>query len=129
MSLRRYQGWEPRQRVTVTERDEQGRPAQWVIETEPEFDVNERAAWEAWDEWQDAVCPQCGNLRSVCSDPSTPWYPQRTICWATATRENISRRWHAKHEGAQPDPLGFKPTDGTTLWVATADLAPDDDFL
>lgn len=96
---------------------------------EPEFDVNERDDWYALREYDDEVCGQCGQLRSVCSNPETQWYPQRSTCWATATRENIYRQWHAKHDKAQPDALGFKPTDGVTLWVATADLTPGDDFL
>jgi hypothetical protein len=75
------------------------------------------------------VCDQCGQLRSVCSDPETAWYPQRSICWATATRQNIGRKWHTKHEKAKPDALGYLPDDGVTLWVATSDLSPEDDFL
>jgi hypothetical protein len=65
----------------------------------------------------------------VCSDPETSWYPQRSVCWATATRQNIGRKWHGKHEKAKPDTLGYLPTDGVTLWVATSDLSPDDEFL
>jgi hypothetical protein len=127
--LRRYRGWEPKRRTTVTEWTEDGRPAQWVTETEPEFDTIERQGWEQLDEYRGALCRSCGNLKSVCSDPTTPWYPQRTVCWSKATTENISRRWTKKHEKAKPDALGFLPTDGTSLWVSTHDLTSDDHFL
>lgn len=117
------------QTVTVLERDATGRPAKWQIETEPEFDDDEREAWDAWLEWQASICPRCGNLKSVCSDPMRPWYPQRDICWATADLEVHERRWRKKHEKAQPDPQGRLPMDGTHLWVSPEDLSPDDDFL
>lgn len=127
--MRRFQGWEPKRRTTVTERDEDGRPAQWVTEVEAEFDVNERDSWYALDEWESEVCGQCGQLRSVCSDPETPWYPQRATCWSTATRTVVERRWHEKHENAKPDVAGYLPTDGVTVWVSPHDLTPDDDFV
>lgn len=113
----------------MTERDDNGRPAQWVTETEPEFDANERDAWYALWEYEQEVCPDCGNLRAICSDPETDWYPQRTVCWATATRENVDRRWRKKHEKREPDAAGFLPTDGTRIWASALDLTPDDDFL
>lgn len=75
------------------------------------------------------LCPNCGNLRSVCSDPDTDWYPQRLWCGATATRDMVTRRWHDKHREAKPDSLGFLPTDGAMFWASTEDLTPDDEFL
>lgn len=91
--------------------------------------MNERDSWYAKWEFDQAVCPNCGNLRSVCSDPDTDFYPQRTICWATAAQQVVLRRWHKKHEKAQPDEAGYLPTDGTTIWVSPDDLTPDDDFI
>jgi hypothetical protein len=100
-----------------------------VSEVEPEFDVNERDSWVALWEWDQAVCHECGQLRSVCSDPATVWYPQRNVCYATATRQNIDRKWVNKHRDRKPDMAGYLPTDGVTLWVATEDISPEDYFL
>lgn len=76
------------------------------------------------------VCPSCGNLRSVCSDPATDWYPQRSTCYATAAREVTLRRLQKKH-AKQPlhESMDLHPLDGLHVWVATEDLTPDDDFV
>ena len=100
-----------------------------MTEVEPEFDANERDSWEALKEYREAVCPHCGNLRAICSDPDTEFYPQRDVCYASASQAWALRKWHSKHEDPKPDASGFLPTDGTTIWVSTADLTPDDDFL
>lgn len=116
----------------MTEWTEDGRPAAWVTETEPEFDPNERADWHDLDEYEQEVCAQCGNLRAICSDPmglGEGFYPQRHVCWATAAREVATRAWHTKHENAKPDRAGFLPTDGTTIWVSPENLTPDDNFI
>lgn len=74
-----------------------------------------------------AVCPSCGNLRSVCGDPETAWYPQRAVCYATAAREVTLRRLRAKHDGTPGADL--HPLDGMAVWVSEHDLTPDDDFV
>ena len=54
------------------------------------------------------ICPQCGNLRSVCSDPEQPWYPHLSRCYATADQEVLVRRLQAKHKeepGSERHPL------------------------
>ena len=129
MSLRRFRGWEPKQTHTVVEWDDQSRPLRWVTEIEPEFDSLERNGWHELEEYETAICRDCGNLRSVCSDPMQLWYPQRTICYATADLSVHRRRWAKKNENARPDHAGRLPDDGTTLWVSTEDLTPDDKFL
>lgn len=128
MSLRRFNGWEPKRTTTVTEW-ENGRPKTWVTVTEPEFDANERDDWYAMAEYQNALCPSCGRLRSLCENPDVDWYPQMHVCWASAAQSVASRRWHKKHEDAKPDAAGYLPTDGGFVWVSTEDLTPDDDFL
>lgn len=128
MSLRRWSGWEPKRTTKVT-RWENGKPAEWVTEVEPEFDVNERDSWQALAEYEDALCPQCGELRSVCEDPSQDWYPQRMVCWSTAARAVASRRWDKLNEKVKPDASGYLPTDGAVIWAASEDLSPDDNFL
>ena len=114
----------------MIERDEEGRPSKWVTETEPEFDAVERGGWEALDEYRDALCPNCGQLKSICSNPDQDLYPQRTVCHITATRLAINRRVQAHHEKAKPSPQNgwVHPLDGTTVWMSTSDLTPDDDF-
>lgn len=80
-------------------------------------------------EYDQAICPQCGNLRAVCEDPNTDWYPQRSVCYSSAATEVTNRKWHKRHEKATPDSNGFLPTDGVVVWVSPEDLTPDDDFL
>lgn len=74
------------------------------------------------------VCPDCGNLRSVCSDPNVPLYPQRRMCYATAVRDLTVRRVRARHKG-EPGTEELHALDGMSVWVSTADLTPTDDFV
>lgn len=74
------------------------------------------------------VCRSCGNLRSVCSNPDVAWYPQRTMCYATAAREVTTRRLTEKHKGRKPG-ADLHPLDGMAVWVSDVDLTPDDDFV
>lgn len=117
----------------MTAWDDQGRPAEWVTETEPEFDVDERDSWQALREYDDVVCRHCGNLKSICSNPDgllgQGFYPARDICWVTAARQAASRRFDRMHEKAEPDLLGYLPTDGVFIRAALVDEDPDDDFL
>lgn len=73
------------------------------------------------------VCGQCGNLRSVCSDPTLPVYPQRTMCYITAVKEKTLRQVDAKYGEAKGNAL--HPTDGMTVWASHEDLSPDDHFV
>lgn len=129
VSFRRWNGWEAKRTTTVTAWTEDGRPAQWVTETEPEYDVNERDNWHALAEYRDALCPQCKRLRSVCENDDQPWWPQRHVCHATAAQQNALRAFHDLHKDARPNREGYLPTDGHTIWVADRDLTPTDDFL
>jgi hypothetical protein len=79
-------------------------------------------------DYQREVCPSCGNLRSVCEDPDRLWYPQRSVCWATASRENVVRRLNEKRRDVEPD-RGYLPSDGEHIWVSTHDLTPEADWL
>lgn len=102
-------------------------PARWVTEIEAEFDANERDNWYARWEYQQALCPQCGRLRSVCEDPSTPFNPQIDTCYATLAQQMHSRNWHRRFEKVKPDGDGYLPTDGAMVWV-DEDLPPDPTF-
>lgn len=75
------------------------------------------------------VCRDCGNLKSVCSSEelSDKWYPQRTVCYATAAKEAAWRAVNAHHK-PKPDDHGPHTTDGWGIWTAQFDLTPDDDF-
>jgi hypothetical protein len=57
------------------------------------------------------------------------WYPQRSVCWATASREAVNRRLHEKRQDVKPDERGYLPSDGETVWVSLLDLSPEDDFV
>lgn len=74
------------------------------------------------------VCPSCGNLRAVCSDPNVALYPQRRMCYPTAVRELTLRRLRAKHDG-EPGLEELHPLDGMGVWVSASDLSPDDHFV
>lgn len=74
------------------------------------------------------VCPSCGNLRSVCSDPDLALYPQKSVCYPTAVKELTLRRLRKRHS----DDMGTEelhPLDGLAVWVSHDDLTPDDDFV
>lgn len=71
------------------------------------------------------VCRQCGNLRSVCSDPTIDWHPDTATCWPTATQQWGLRRLAKKHENAKPDDTALHPLDGVTLWVSQVEPEQD----
>lgn len=74
------------------------------------------------------LCPSCGNLKSVCSDPTMPWYPQRSVCYATAAREQVWRMtWERYGRPEQKDAKHV--TDGLSWWLHREDLTPEDDFF
>ncbi|MFI5426050.1 hypothetical protein [Aeromicrobium sp. UC242_57] len=101
-----------------------------MVTRTPEFDVNERDNWYALLEYEEAMCPQCNQLRSVCEDPNQEWSPQLHECRASAVMMAANRRWSRMHEKAKPDLYDRLATDGTRVWVAPADAAPDEtDFL
>lgn len=97
-----------------------------------------------WVREQD-TCQKCGRPMSVCSDPNLTFYPQRTVCYADMATSWV--RWkydqlhgsetHAQfHDGTfkawskhRSDAFPYAADDGISLWVATEDLTPDDDFL
>lgn len=74
------------------------------------------------------VCSQCGNLRSVCSDPAVDWHPQESVCWASATQQWGIRRLRIKHKDFDPDALDDRgeplmdPRDGVSVWVSDIDI-------
>lgn len=103
-------------------------PAKWVTEVEPEFDVNERDSWDALAEYEAALCPQCGDLRSLCEGPTPAYHPQLHVCYKTAATEVYTRRWHKKYEGVKPDKDGWKPTDGGFIWVTDDPDMEDNPF-
>lgn len=74
------------------------------------------------------VCGECGNLRVDCSNPDAEWFPQRTMCYATADLAVLRRR--AEQRFGHPEKQTERhPRDGMHLWVSSQDASPDDDFL
>lgn len=57
------------------------------------------------------------------------FYPQLHRCWVTAAQKATQRRYDRLHADEQPDEYDQLPTDGTSVWMSTEDLTPDDDFL
>lgn len=76
-----------------------------------------------------AYCPKCGNLRSVCSDPTRAWYPQRSMCYPSASLELVQRKLQERHKKSEPGTTTLHPLDGMSVWVSEFDLTPDDDFV
>lgn len=75
------------------------------------------------------VCGRCGNLKSVCSDPEMAWYPQRTMCYATAADEMAWRKARLLYKSPDAKSAASHPLDGMSIHVSIDDLTPDDDFL
>lgn len=75
------------------------------------------------------VCRECGNLKSVCSDPTVQYYPQRSYCYASAAREQIWRRTRKAYKHPDADAAEPHITDGLAWWMSLHDLTPDDDFF
>lgn len=75
------------------------------------------------------VCRDCGNLKAVCSDPTTLFYPQRSYCYASAGRDQTWRRTFKAYEHPKPDSESPHITDGLSWWMSQHDLTPDDDFF
>lgn len=75
------------------------------------------------------VCGECGNLKSVCSDPDVRAYPQRSYCYFSAGVAQTWRRTWAMYD--HPDPKSERPheTDGLKWWLALEDLTPEDNFF
>lgn len=74
------------------------------------------------------LCPDCGNLRTVCSNPESPQFPQRSICYASAARTRIWRLIQDKHGSPDPKSKADHFTDGLSVWTSPYDLTPDDTF-
>ena len=100
-----------------------------VVKIESPWDDDSREAAYALHQDDLERCPQCKGPRDECADPGKDWFPQQHICWKTAAEQVLRRRWNEKHEDAEPDAVGYLPTDGVALWVSLDDLTPDDDFV
>ncbi len=98
------------------------------IVRESPWDDEARAHAEALFAAEKLICPKCGNLREICSDPTRAWYPQKSTCYAKAVEQAAERTWRAKLDGKKVE-LDLRPGDGTHLWASEADLTPEDDFL
>lgn len=74
------------------------------------------------------VCSQCGNLRSICSDPSQPFHPQESVCWSTAAQQWGIRRLRDQHKNFDHETrdsrgeLVMSPLEGVTVWVSDIDF-------
>lgn len=70
---------------------------------------------------QALICPRCGNLKSVCSNPDIDWHPQEDYCYAVAA---VQWRWRKLHE-EYPAELkidGAHALDGINVWASDLDL-------
>ena len=97
--------------------------------TPEEFRAKPDVEQEEMTAYVTEVCDRCGNLRSVCSDPASVWYPQRSVCYATAAAEQTWRRTHKVFEHPQHDSPEPHMVDGLHWWASPYDLTPEDDFF
>lgn len=72
-------------------------------------------------EYETSLCPQCGNLRSVCSREESEWYPNEIHCYATADTEVYLRQLRKQHK--EPGE-GRHHLDGLRVFVSDTD--PDE---
>jgi hypothetical protein len=70
ISLKRFDGWEPRQLTRVTAWTEDGRPAAWETRTEPEWDPRERGWVLALGLFEAGLCRKCGHHLGETTDPA-----------------------------------------------------------
>lgn len=73
------------------------------------------------------VCRSCGNLRSVCSDPSIDHHPRTSVCWPTATREWAKRRLQETYKDEKPASVQLHPLDGLSVYTTEIPPPPDED--
>lgn len=103
-----------------------------VIRSESPWDDAARKHAEAALLAADLICPKCGNLRSICSNPDLTAYPTPSTCHVSAVREQAERMWQAVREGKSPESVmaaGLpQATDGTHIWASLEDLAPESNF-
>ncbi|WP_431935792.1 hypothetical protein [Micromonospora sp. RP3T] len=69
MSLKRFEGWEPRTVTRVTAWTDDGRPAGWETRTEAEWDGRERSLVLALGMWEAGLCRRCGHHLDETTDP------------------------------------------------------------
>lgn len=114
----------------MTKWTDDGRPAEWVTEIEPEFDTNERESWEALAELRKATCPHCGLLKVICSDPGGleghGYHISQAVCWPTAILEATQRRVARRYKDEQPDLNGMLTTDGVFVDIGLTDDGSED---
>lgn len=72
-------------------------------------------------EFEDAICPDCGNFTAVCSSPDGvegQYYLTQRVCYVTALRLATTRRIDRMYGKSTPGPDGSKMTDGVAVTVA-----------
>lgn len=72
------------------------------------------------------VCPECGNLRSVCSDPTIDWHPRTSVCYPSAAIEWGQRRLRERW-GDKKAEDGATPLDGVGIYATDHPPAPGED--
>lgn len=71
------------------------------------------------------VCKRCGNLISVCSDPTRDWHPRESTCYPTATRE-WGLRVLGERRPEKPSTEGLHDNDGVAVWVSEEPIPEGD---
>lgn len=111
-SLKRMEGWEPRQFTRVTAWTEDGRPAAWVTRTEPEWDSRERSLMLALGVWEAGLCRRCGHHLDETTDPGNDQDNPETAhgwiadgpdeCFACKALHRAEDKWHKESPEVAP---------------------------
>lgn len=112
VSLRRWDGWEPR-RVTVHTYDQQGRPDRSVTYTEPEWDDEQRGWVLALLEAEAGECSGCGgNLDDTMHpDAEEAWVGEIAgRCHRCTALAVAADRWTGNKDVKHPQALRFRAT-------------------
>lgn len=102
ISLRRFDGWEPRQ-VHEHEYDETGRLIRTVVVRESEWDDDERAWMLGLALREDGECQRCGGDLHETLDYDYKWEPQPPLVCLRCLALAGDRQQYAKH----PDRAGM----------------------
>ena len=77
-------------------------------------------------DYDELVCPRCGNLRETCANPDIDWHPHLATCYASATVEWGWRRLRKKYPADREKSLdALHPLDGSSVF--SAQIEPVDD--
>lgn len=118
ISVKRMTGWEPRERITVAARDEEGRPTVFHVEREPEWDEEQATLFLAVDDTEEEIGPHgipMTEATSALADPN-----DRFRGWHYETRVRVDHAQRALNTAQDQRRTAYPDEDaGSLLWSLT----------